>query len=103
MALEIRRNKELEAEVKKKNDLNDLIEKQLYTVPNMMVELTKTKEEVRRGRKQKKENEGKSAAARAAEKASLIQQLKEKDKELEQLRKKISNLKLGVKCREAST
>ena len=103
MELEIRRNKELEAEIKKKNDLNDLIEKQLSTVPKMMAELMKTREEVQRGRKQKKEEKSAAAAARAAEKESLIQKLKAQDKELEQLRQKISNLKLGVKCPKAST
>ena len=103
MALEISRNKELEAEIKKKTDLNELIEKQLSTVPKMMAELMKTREEVQRGRKQKKEEKSAAAAARAAEKESLIQKLKAQDIELEQLRQKISNLKLGVKCPKAST
>ena len=102
MELEIRLNKELEAEIKKKTDLNELIEKQLSTVPAMMAELMKTREEVRRGREQKKEVKSAAAAARAAEKESLIQKLKAQDKELEQLRQKISNLKLGVKCPKAS-
>ena len=86
MELERLRNEELKAEVKEKDELLEMFNKQLVVIPELKVELEEKKEEIQRGQEMKKEKE------------SLINQMNVKDKELKLLRGEIDKLEFEANC-----
>ena len=102
------RNEELENELKKKDEVIDLINKQLEFIPKLMGDLEGKKAELRRSKKEKehileeleKQNmiakmndTSKTGLERKREIVKLTKQIKAQNEELEQLKEEIRKLK----------
>lgn len=87
--MERHRNMELQAEVRRKDELTDQLNSQVIGIPTLKVELAENKEEIRRDRSQeRKDNESFSL-----EKERLFKQVKTKEHELDELQEEIRKLK----------
>ena len=106
--MEKTRNEELENELKKKDEVIDLINKQLEFIPKLMGDLEGKKAELRKSKKEKehileeleKQNmiakmndTSKTDLERKREIVKLTKQIKAQNEELEQLKEEIRKLK----------
>ena len=106
--MEETRNQELENELKKKDEVIDLINKQLEFIPKLMGDLEEKKAELRRSKKEKEhilaefekqtiiaklKDTSKTGLESKREIAKLTRQIKAQNEELGQLKEEIRKLK----------